>query len=529
MRDATTTSGEQRVETEEQRRDRGRRAQIVQVARRWLVHVSSLVRQLQVHAESNRAVTQVLDELEAAHRELQKTGKAVVCVFAEGHTFINGVWVRTTGRAWESAQYLTEALDMRNARGVRFAPSAGRQQLLELTRLLRELSGLRERLPDREEETGIRGIKLILKPEDEDKSSDRAELRQSAQDVFKEALLALDRRAAPVMSVYQRRRQRALILKLVQMAEETPEDLLILTTVRDPTLPHVAHNLMVAILAISAGRLMDFRRRDLIRLGVCALNHNVGEALLPEGLLAVNRKLEHDERARVEQHPLLGFRHLLDQYGYEIPIIERALASAEHHISFDGRAGYPLVGHEPPHVFSRVIAVADVFNGLVSERPQRDGFPPDQAMKLVTRASGTKLDPLLVRLFLRMVGRYPPGSLVELDTGEYGLVLGPGRGLEPLTRPRVLLLTDTEGFERDMPEVRDLGERHARRRAWLRTVVRTRDPGRLAAPVSRYLLADREEPAPEKMDIQDESLRKRHEGAQAARELPAGSAWGGER
>ena len=170
---------------------------------------------------------------------------------------------------------------------------------------------------------------------------------------------------------------------------------------------------------------MDFRR-DLIRLGVCALNHNVGEALLPDGLLAAERKLKPEERAHLEQHPLLGFQHLVGEYGFEIPIIERALASAEHHLAFDGRAGYPLIGHEPPHVFSRIIAIADVFNGLSSERPHRASFPPDQSMKLVTRASGKRLDPQHVRLFLRKVGRYPPGSLVELDTGEYGVV-GPGR------------------------------------------------------------------------------------------------------
>ena len=520
MRSPMHTGSELRVETEAQKQDRGRRAAVVQVARRWLVHFDALSNQLKIHADTNRAVEMALAELERDHQALLGSDAAVVCVFAEGHTFINGVWVRTTGRAWDSAQSLTSALGMRNARGVRFEARAGRAGLLEMTRKLREYAAQKEPSDVRSEDTGVPGVQLLLKPEEET-TKDRAGLRRAAQDVFKEALLALDRQAAPVMSIYQRRRQRALILKLVQMAEETPEDLLVLTTVRDATLPQVAHNLMVAILAISAGRLMDFRRRDLIRLGVCALNHNVGEALLPDGLLAAERKLKPEERAHLEQHPLLGFQHLVGEYGFEIPIIERALASAEHHLAFDGRAGYPLIGHEPPHVFSRIIAIADVFNGLSSERPHRASFPPDQSMKLVTRASGKRLDPQLVRLFLRMVGRYPPGSLVELDTGEYGVVIGPGRGLEPLTRPRVLLLTDVDGYELDMPVVRDLGERHERRRAWLRTVVRTRDPARLAAPVSRFLLADRTEPAPGKMDIEDEALRKKHESGGGARELPS--------
>ncbi len=310
------------------------------------------------------------------------------------------------------------------------------------------------------------------------------------------------------LDVFLRRRQRSLVLKLVQMAEDTPEDLLILTTVRDATLPAVSHALMVAMLAISLARLMDFRRRDLVRLGVCALSHNIGEALLPPELLDLPREPTEAEQAVARQHPLLGMRHLLEHFGFEIPIVERALASVEHHIHYDGH-GYPELGHAPAHIFSRIIAVADVYNGLVRDVPLRVGYPPDQAMKLVNRRATTQLDPFMVRQFLRLIGRYPPGTLVELDSGEYALVVGPGGGLEPLTRPRVLVLTDSDGYEVEDLMTVDLGDRHARRRAWKRTIVRTRDSRNLAAPVARYLFADRVEVEPEKLDIDDESLRKR--------------------
>lgn len=498
-------------ETDAQRRDRARRKAVVQIARRFLTRLGGLARQLQVHADTNNAVQSVLDEVHDDFTRLLGNGKAAVLVFAEGHTFVNGVWVRTTGRTWEAALYLTDALDRRNARGIRLTRECGRAELLQATHLIRESAAWREPTDAREEDIGVRGVRLLLKPEETESDQDRAKFREAASEVFKEALLALDRKAAPVLNVYQRRRQRALVLRLVQMAEETPEDLLILTTVRDATLPAVAHNLMATILSISLGRLMDLRRRDLVRLGVCALNHNVGEALLPDGLIALTRTLSDDERAHLQRHPLMGMRHLLEHYGYDIPIIERALASAEHHISFDGSEGYPALGHGAPHVFARMIAVSDMFNALVSERPQRKGFPPDQAMKLVTRKSASLLDPMLVRLFVRMIGRYPPGSLVELDTGEYGLVIGPGQGLDPLQRPRVLLLTDPDGFQLDKPVVTDLGERHPRRRAWLRTVARTRDPGNLAAPVSRYLFADRIEQVPQNLDSADEALVRRRQ------------------
>ena len=503
-----STGSQAIAETAAARADRARRQKVVADSRRLLTHLGSLVRQLAVHDKANTAVQQVLAELARDVFELRRTAPTVAIVFAEGHTFVNGVWVRSTGRAWESSVFLTETLAKLGARGVRIGKQATADELLKLTELLRTSASRQEVEKTRSEDVGIRDIRLIAKEDedDEEEDSERSKFRQVAVEVLEEGMLSLDTPSA-ALDVFMRRRQRALVLRLVQIAEETPEDLLVLTAVRDAAMSPVAHNLMVTILSIALGRMMDFRRRDLVRLGVCALSHNVGETLVSDDLSERKRALTDEERARAQQHPLLGMAHLLEHFGYEIPIVERALASAEHHLSPSG-GGYPEIGHTNPHAFSRVIAVADVFNALVSPRPHRDAFPPDQAMKLVNRRSVKQLDPLFVRQFTRLVGRYPPGSLVELDTNEYALVLGPGRGLKPLIRPRVLLLTDSSGLELGKPSVVDLGERHKRRRAWLRTIVRTRDPSKLAAPVSRYMLADRNEPPPGPMDSEDEGLAR---------------------
>jgi HD-GYP domain-containing protein (c-di-GMP phosphodiesterase class II) len=496
-------------ETEAARADRARRQKVITDSRRLLTHLGSLVRQLAVHDKGNAAVEQVLAELERDVFELRRTAPTVVVVFAEGHTFVNGVWVRSTGRAWESSVFLSETLGKLGGRGLRIGQQATADELLRLTELLRESANKAEVEKRLSEDIGIQDIRLIAKPDnqDEDEETERSRFRQIAVEVLEEGMLSLDTPSAS-FDVFLRRRQRALVFRLVQIAEETPEDLLVLTAVRDVAMSPVAHNLMVAILSIALGRMMDFRRRDLVRLGVCALSHNVGETLVSTEQIESERALTDEERARAQEHPLLGMAHLLEHFGYEIPIVERALASAEHHLSPSG-GGYPEIGHSDPHAFARVIAVADVYNTLVSPRPHRGApFPPDQAMKLVNRRSVKQLDPLFVRQFTRLVGRYPPGSLVELDTSEYALVLGPGRGMRPLVRPRVLLLTDAKGLELGKPVVTDLGERQERRRAWARTIVRTRDPAKLAAPVSRYMLADRDEPAAVRMDIEDEGLAR---------------------
>lgn len=498
--------------------DRARRQNVIAVSRAFLTHLGALVRQLQVHDASNSAVRTVLEELSSTLREIHRTAPVITVVFAESHTFVNGVWVRCTGRAWESATFLSTTLQRLGARGLRIEHGIGAPELLSLTQFLRKTANQPTDPEIDSDDIGIVGVRLVLRPPTpEGDETDRSRFRIEAAELLEDGFFALDRSRAAKLDLFLRRRQRALVIRLVQMAEETPEDLLMLTAVRDPTVTSVAHNLMVAILSIALGRLMDLRRRDLVRLGVCALSHNVGEALLPEELFTLETRYTDAEMELARRHPLMGMSHLLEHFGFDIPIVERALASAEHHIQYDG-GGYPQIGHGPTHVFARIISIADVYNALVSPRPRRDSYPPDQAVKLVNRKAVRQLDPLLVRMFVRLVGRYPPGSLVELDSGEFGVVVGPGGGLHPLTRPRVILLTDSEGFELARPVLTDLGARHDRRRAWLRTIVRTRDPSRLVAPVSRYLLADRDEPAIEKMDVDDPTLQKKGRPAPDARE-----------
>lgn len=485
-------------------RDRERRHQISRKAKDFLVHIDTLGRLLAIHDPGNSAVQSALRDLVQDVAELQAGGEDLSLVFAEGHAFVNGVWVRASRRAWEAAVMLTERLGDVEGRGIVLQSGAEDSTMLALTEFLRTSPGAGVSGAEHFRRANLPGIRLIPLPSAADRArAGKSDSRDHALEVFREGLETITRTELANLDLYMRRRQRALVQQLIQMSEETPEDLLGLTVMRNPTLPGKAHNMMVCIYAVCLGRLMDLHRRDLLRLGMSALNHNLGETLLPEEIFASDRALEGHERARVEQHPLLGMAHLLKHYGFGAPIVERALASVEHHMRFDGEGGYPFVAGREQHLFSRIIAVADVFDALCSPRPHRDAFPPDQAVKLVSRQGGRQLDPVIVRRLLWLVGRYPPGSLVELDSGEWGLVLGPGMGAYPMVRPRVLLISDEDGFELEMPIAVDLGERHPRRRAWLRTIARTRDPNAMGVNVASFFFGDRVEVEPGRLDADE--------------------------
>ena len=484
--------------------DRERRARIGRKARDFLVHIDTLSRLLAIHDPGNAAVQSALRDLVKDVEELQAGGEDLSLVFAEGHAFVNGVWVRASRRAWDAAVLLTERLENVEGRGLVLESGSRGATLLALTEFLRTdppsgVSGAKHF-----ENAGLPGIKLVPMPSAADRArAGTSEAREQALEVFQEGMEVVSRAELANLDLYIRRRQRSVVQQLIQLAEENPEDLLTLTVMRDPTLSPRAHNMMVCIYSICLGRLMDLQRRDLLRLGMCALAHNLGETLISETIFSQERQLLPEERGKVEQHPLLGLAHLLEHYGYGGPIVERALTSAEHHQRFDGEGGYPFAAGREQHLFSRVVAVADVFDALCSPRPHRNGYPPDQAVKLLTRQAGKHLDPVLVRRLLWLVGRYPPGSLCELDTGEWALVIGPGNGAFPLVRPRVLLISDEGGWELPTPIVVDLGERHPRRRAWLRTIARTRDPYSIGLNVVSYFFGDRVEVEPGRLDIEE--------------------------
>ena len=486
--------------------DRRRRREIARKARDFLVHLDTLGRLLQIHDANNAAVKEALERLSQDVSALQADGEATL-VFAEGHTFVNGVWVRASQRAWEAGIQLTRRLEELRARGLTLDASITPDTLIQLSRFV----GV-----DRDKPAGdiigegLAGASILPMPTEADQArAGRSAQRARAAEIFREGMLTIGREDLQKLDLYMRRRQRTLVQNLVQLSEDDPEELLALTAVRDPKLPPSAHTLTVSILAIAMGRILGLSRRELMRLGMAALGHNVGEALVDQRLFEVARPLDGEERDELERHPLLGMKHQLMHYGFNTTALDRAVVSAEHHLHWDGSGrGYPFSTHHTAHLFSRIISVADVFDALCTPRPHRDPYTPDQSVKLVRRLSGNQLDPDIVFILRRLIGRYPPGSLVELDTGEWAIVLGPGAGSRPLKRPRVVLISDEDGFTLPQPIAIDLGERHPRRKAWLRTIVRALDPRRAKVSVAQLLFADRVDNPPLKLD-HDVPLKKR--------------------
>jgi putative nucleotidyltransferase with HDIG domain len=162
---------------------------------------------------------------------------------------------------------------------------------------------------------------------------------------------------------------------------------------RDPN--SRGHSLRVARYALATGREIGFSPQRLDRLEIAALLHDVGKLGVEAFILAKPASLDELEMTAVRYHPLLGVRILesVRQLRDVIPFIRH------HHERFDG-GGYPdrLAGDEIP-LEARILAVADAYEAMTSNRPYRKARSPREAIEEIRRGTGSQFDPLVVQAF----------------------------------------------------------------------------------------------------------------------------------
>jgi HD-GYP domain-containing protein (c-di-GMP phosphodiesterase class II) len=180
------------------------------------------------------------------------------------------------------------------------------------------------------------------------------------------------------------------------------------------------HSANVAILSVALGSRVTSDYRFLTSLGIGSLLHDIGKLAVDASILNKTGALSPEEWVLLRGHPLQGA-----QTAALIPGIDRSaiVAIAEHHMRYD-LTGYPLRSPaRPQHLSSRIVAIADAYDAMTSRRSYSAARMQDEAMALIAKLAGTALDPPLVRLFVRLMGIYPPRSVVRMTSGEVGIVL----------------------------------------------------------------------------------------------------------
>jgi HD-GYP domain-containing protein (c-di-GMP phosphodiesterase class II) len=248
-----------------------------------------------------------------------------------------------------------------------------------------------------------------------------------------------------------------------------------------------AHSLNVAILAMCLGKRIGLSHILLERLGLCGLYHDLGKVEIPKEVLNKKGALSEAERALLNTHSMHSARLILRLKAENTRKNKILVPPFEHHMGYDN-SGYPQTATGPKiSLFGRILTIVDVYDAITSARTYRQNvLSPDRALKKMLAQSGTQFDPILLKIFINMLGKYPIGTLLKLDNGEIGLVKKPSN--EMLTRPIVQLLVSEADQKYRKGAVLDLAERNEETGQYSCNILETIHPEAIGIQPAEFFL-----------------------------------------
>jgi HD-GYP domain-containing protein (c-di-GMP phosphodiesterase class II) len=199
------------------------------------------------------------------------------------------------------------------------------------------------------------------------------------------------------------------------------------------------HSVATSVWTVLLGRHLKLGRSSLETLALGGMLLDIGMVFVSDEILAQQGELSEYEKDQIFQHVYRALDLLDGITGIGQDVLDMV---AFHHERLD-RSGYP-VGYAADDipVFGQIAALADCYDAMISDRDHAAAIAPHEAMAELNRLSGTKFDPYLTRQFIEAIGLFPSGSLVELNSGEVGLVVEQN-GMRRL-RPKILVLLNQD-------------------------------------------------------------------------------------
>ncbi len=249
------------------------------------------------------------------------------------------------------------------------------------------------------------------------------------------------------------------------------------------------HSVNVCMLALALGRRLGLSRSELVDLGIAAFFHDLGKLDTPPDILNKPAKLSREEQEIMEQHTHHGAEKLIHLKEFRRLPLRAIHVALEHHIKED-LSGYPrYFKKDDVNLFSKIVKVVDYFDALTTKRVYRKKvFTRAEALSLMLEHTGTEFNPVILKAFVNLMGVYPIGTMVALDTGELGIVFDLNPDARFMLRPRVKLIADAQGMKID-GEVMDISDKNPETGKFPRTIVKALDPDAYEVEVADYFLA----------------------------------------
>jgi cyclic di-GMP phosphodiesterase len=225
-----------------------------------------------------------------------------------------------------------------------------------------------------------------------------------------------------------------------------PDAMLLLSRLKEKGTHTLDRAFGVSIYMITFGRFLQLPRDQLDLLGMLGLLQDIGKTRVPEGLLNKKEPLTDAEFELCKRHVDYSVEILAEATG--LPVELPGLA-ALHHERFDGSGYQKGVKGTDIGLYGSIAGLVDCFDVLTHPRPYAEALAPSNALSQLYGWRGTQFDGPLVEQFIQCIGIFPVGALVEMNTGDIGIVIA--QNLVRRLQPRVMLVLDAKG-DRIIPQ-----------------------------------------------------------------------------
>jgi HD-GYP domain-containing protein (c-di-GMP phosphodiesterase class II) len=456
--------------------------------------IAGALRVIRMYPAENEAVHKALGDLVEASRDIARHDHEVELRASVEFLFVNSTRLRLELDNYASFSQLLSLFKACGIGSVRVAEQAdARDWLVFLSALLalgRESETTLDVVLQRLEAAGVRSIDLgppLATEEDRDfheraKAAAKRTYSQSVA-VTKDVIKSVRMGQSPSIKKIKR-----IVQSIVDQILNEETSLLGLTTIRDYDEYTFTHSVNVCIFSVALGRRLGLSKLQLYDLGMAALFHDIGKSRVPLEVLNKTTGLNEDDWRLMAAHPWFGVLSLFSIRGQQEHPYRGMIVAYEHHMKAD-LTGYPKpVRPRAQSIYSKIVAVADGFDAATSRRAYQTN-PLSPAAVLAEMRTNPKrgFDPVIVKGFINLLGIFPVGTLVLLDTFELAIVQSPNSKPDAASRPIVRIVSDDRGNILYPGTLVDLAEQNAGG-GYKRTIIKTDNPDRYGINVGDYFV-----------------------------------------
>lgn len=408
---------------------------------------SGLIRSTTLYPPGNPALTRPLNDLHVMVTEYLRSASSLrigisdEILFVEEHLFVT---------APPPVEDLAHLFASRQIDAIIIMQGVEADELFQLAKLFADKSLSTAEIITRLEDLKIHHLLVIADDDTEERLLHEAgQAYQMALDSIRTAFTDIEEHRIPSSE-----RLLAATRQFSEIAVQDPLVVACLGMIKDYDNYTFNHSVNVGVIAMALTAHLKLDRPNIEEAGVAGFLHDIGKTMVSKAIINKPGKLSSLEFDQIKKHPEDGVKIIEQMAGMSPKIADAVLG---HHLRYN-RKGYPeWAQNSEISNLSQIIAIADCFDACTTLRVYQLPMPPAVAINLMKELAGEYLNPDLVNSFATMMGKYPPGTVVRLDTNEIALVWKGNLGNPEC--PQVRVLFDRSGQQVEKPVTEKLEER----------------------------------------------------------------------